>query len=292
MNKIEVDIVIPVHNSWNLVEACIISVLATRSPEKHRIHIVDDGSQSLVAGELHEMSTKNLNFFVTRVEEAGGFTKSANIGLRESSAPMVIVLNSDTLVSVGWIHKLEKQLFSNVGVGIVGPLSNAASYQSIPRTSSTAAELETGQTPINKLPAGLTLEQVNNSLEQNQIHLKFRVPMIHGFCLVIRREVIDEIGVFDEESFPSGYGEEDDYCIRAVDAGWSLLWATDTYVYHHKSGSYDPKRRKVLVESGRKQLIRKHGELRRKNNLKSLVVSASVLNVLLPDVILHSIDDN
>ena len=283
MKKFEVDIIIPVHNSWDLVKECISSVLETREASIHRVHVVDDGSLPVIARELMEFSAKNLNFDITRVEKAGGFTKSANIGLRKSFAPMVVILNSDTIVSAGWIHKLQRALFSNTGVGIVGPLSNAASYQSIPRTSSNAIEVEAGQTAINALPAGLTLKEVNDHLEQNLVSVKFRVPMIHGFCLVIRREVIDQIGMFDEESFPSGYGEEDDYCIRAVDAGWSLLWATDTYVYHHKSGSYDPKRRRVLVSEGSAQLLRKHGQLRVKNNLNSLAVSASALHDLLPD---------
>ena len=287
MKQFQVDIIIPVHNSWDLVKDCISSVLETRETSIHRVHVVDDGSLPAIARELMELSVKNLNFDVTRVEKAGGFTKSANIGLRESFAPMVVILNSDTLVSAGWIHKLQRTLFSNTGVGIVGPLSNAASYQSIPRTSSNESEIEAGQTPINKLPAGMTVEEVNDHLEQNRILVKFRVPMIHGFCLVIRREVIDQIGVFDEVTFPHGYGEEDDYCIRAVDAGWSLMWSTDTYVYHHKSGSYDPKRRRVLASEGSAAISRKHGQLRVKNNVNSLAVSASALHKLLPDALLE-----
>jgi GT2 family glycosyltransferase len=84
------------------------------------------------------------------------------------------------------------------------------------------------------------------------------VPLINGFCYAIRRKLIETIGYFDEESFPQGYGEEDDFCLRAGAAGLLCAIATDAYVYHVKSATFTSERRKPLVEAGVQELRRKH----------------------------------
>ena len=75
------------------------------------------------------------------------------VALRLSSADFVILLNSDTVVAPNWIEKLCDAVYTTEGAGIVGPLSNAASFQSIPDHRPTAL-----QTPVNRLPPGLSVE--------------------------------------------------------------------------------------------------------------------------------------
>src|SRR5205085_1716312 len=70
------------------------------------------------------------------------------------------------------------------------------------------------------------------------------IPFLNGFCYMIRREVIDRIGIFDEQNF-ANYGEENDYSIRARQAGYRLVVATDAYVFHNSSRSYSPERRRA-----------------------------------------------
>ena len=265
-----VDIVIPVHNALDLVTKCVNSLLRHRNQRIHRIILVDDGSGTETADYLASIAKTTTHCTLLRSDSATGFTKAANRGLRESTADMVIVLNSDTEVPSRWVEKIAEVMFNTPGVGIVGPLSNAASYQSIPRQQPNEKERLAGQTPINELPSGMTLEDVNRWLEQNMDPTPVRVPLVHGFCFAIRREVINDVGVFDEEAFPQGFGEEDDYCIRAVDAGWSLAIATNTYVWHEKSGSYTSETRRALVASGREVFLARHGHQRRTNALAAL----------------------
>ena len=265
-----VDIVIPVHNALDLVTKCVNSLLRHRNQRIHRIILVDDGAGTETADYLASIAKTTTHCTLLRSDSATGFTKAANRGLRESTADMVIVLNSDTEVPSRWVEKIAEVMFNTPGVGIVGPLSNAASYQSIPRQQPNEKERLAGQTPINELPLGMTLEDVNRWLEQNMDPTPVRVPLVHGFCFAIRREAVNDVGVFDEEAFPQGFGEEDDYCIRAVDAGWSLAIATNTYVWHEKSGSYSPDRRRKLVARSREEILRRHGIERRKNALDSL----------------------
>jgi GT2 family glycosyltransferase len=265
-----VDIVIPVYNALELVNACVMSVLEHRDAKQHRLILIDDGSDVPTAEFLKSMSKENTHCTLLRSDHATGFTKAANRGLRESTADLVIVLNSDTRVPPRWVEKILDVMFNTPGVGVVGPLSNAASYQSIPRQQPNEMERLAGQTPINRLPPGRNLVEVNQWLENSINTTPVRVPLVHGFCFAMRREVIDDIGLFDELAFPLGFGEEDDYCIRAVDAGWSLAIATNTYVWHEKSGSYADAQRTLLVAEGREKFLLRNGRVRRANVLNSL----------------------
>ena len=75
------------------------------------------------------------------------------------------------------------------------------------------------------------------------------MPIVHGFCFGVTREVIDKIGYFDYEKYGAGYGEENDYCFRATDAGFGLVVATHTYAFHAKSKSYSVGRRALLAKA-------------------------------------------
>jgi glycosyltransferase involved in cell wall biosynthesis len=89
-----------------------------------------------------------------------------------------------------------------------------------------------------------------------------RIPFINGFCFVIRRAVIDAIGYFDEERFASGYCEENDYCVRAADAGFELAVVDDGYVFHAKSKSFTSASRDVLAKRNYQSFLEKHGRER------------------------------
>jgi glycosyltransferase involved in cell wall biosynthesis len=88
------------------------------------------------------------------------------------------------------------------------------------------------------------------------------LPFVNGFCLMIRHDVIQSVGLFDEITFAKGYGEENDYCIRVRNAGWSLVVATDVYIHHAQSKSYSNDRRLRLVNQADEALMRKHDATR------------------------------
>jgi GT2 family glycosyltransferase len=137
-------------------------------------------------------------------------------------------------------------------------MSSAASWQSIPNHRGTGQ-----QTAVNPLPAGMTAEDMNRCCEQWTIDgIIPRVPLVHGFCFALTREVIDKVGYFDETHFPRGYGEENDYCFRAADSGFGLIVATHTYVFHAKSKSYADADRIGLMREGSQALHRLHSPAR------------------------------
>lgn len=254
-----VDIVVCVHDALEEVSACLDSVIAGRGDDD-RIVIVDDASGPATAGFLEAFAEANPR--VTRLRHAPparGYCKSANAGMRAATAGFVLLLNSDTVLPRAGIDKLLAVAGSHPAVGIVGPMSNAASFQSLPEIAGTAA-----QTAVNALPEGCTVDDMDEACASWSCSGAYpSVPLVHGFCQLIRRTVIEATGGFDEDAFPNGYGEENDLCLRAARLGFDLKIATDCYVFHSKSASYaDADVRQRLMRNGAEQLRRKHSAAR------------------------------
>lgn len=250
-----IEVVVCVHNALDDTRRCLSSVLLHTAGPGRGVVIVDDGSDAETRSYLEEFAHTNPGVKLVRHAVAAGYTRAANAGLRATTADLVILLNSDTIVTPGWADKMADAVFSTPGAGIVGPLSNAASYQSIPDTHGTAT-----QTAVNSLAAGLTPDEINAKCEvwTTGVEMPY-VPLVHGFCLGITRDAIDLIGTFDEARFPQGYGEENDYCLRALELGvWPVI-ATHTFVYHAKSKSYTEGRRSALAEASQQVIYQTYG---------------------------------
>jgi FkbM family methyltransferase len=252
LHKCAVDIIICVHNARADVENCLESVIRnTSSP--FSVIIVDDGSSEETRNYLDSFISEN-NAKLIRNNQARGYTFAANQGLRESSADYVILLNSDTQVAQGWLDRMVECAESDAQIGIVGPLSNTASWQSIPDFE------HKGDWARNPLPAGLTVDEMASHVIEYSARLYPRIPFLNGFCLLIRRSLIHAIGYLDEELFGRGYGEENDFCLRARKAGWQLAVADDVYIYHRQSASYSDEMRKRLYKHADSALVAKHGQ--------------------------------
>lgn len=246
-----VEIIVCVHNALEDVKSCVSSLIR-HSVAQSRIIIVDDGSDEDTREYLRGICEEQ-NATLLRNETARGYTFAANQGLRASSAGYVVLLNSDTIVTPGWIEKLVACCESNPKIGLVGPLSNTASWQSIPRIE------EDSDWATNPLPAGVSVAEMGGLVAKYSAQLYPWMSFLNGFCLMIRREVMGTIGLFDEEIFGRGYGEENDYCLRARKAGWLLALADDAYVHHAQSKSYSHEKRKMLADHAGMQLATKHG---------------------------------
>lgn len=248
----DVDIIICVHNALEDVKRCLASI-EENTIKPYQLILVDDGSADETARFLSNYSLSH-GVTLIRSDQATGYTFAANRGLRESSAEFVVLLNSDTIVTEGWVDRMVNCANSDPTIGIVGPLSNTASWQSVPKIE------ENGDWATNPLPEGVTIAAMGKMIVENSAKLYPDLPLLNGFCLMIRRKVIEDIGFFDEENFGPGYGEEDDFTLRARKAGWKLALADDTYIYHAQSKSYSSERRKALAENAGRKLAAKHGE--------------------------------
>lgn len=246
-----VDIIVCVHNALGDVKLCLSSVVRYSAP--CRLILVDDGSGNETRDYLRAFAREQ-GATLLRNDVARGYTFAANQGLRASTGGYVVLLNSDTVTTLGWIEKLVACAESAPEIGLVGPLSNTASWQSIPEIQ------ESGDWAVNSLPPGMTTAEMASMVARYSSHCYPRMSFLNGFCLLIRRAVIEHIGLFDEAAFGRGYGEENDYCLRARKAGWELALADNAYVFHAQSKSYNHEKRKALADHAGQQLTAKHGD--------------------------------
>ncbi len=246
------EIIVCIHNALDDVRRCLSSVIRYTLPP-YRLILVDDGSQKETEEYLVNFSDTQ-NAVLIRNEEAKGYTLAANQGLRASQDKFVILLNSDTVVSEGWLDRMVQCAESSDRIGMVGPLSNTASWQSIPEV------LVDGDWAANPLPEGVTVEDMAVLVAEDSKLIYPRLSFLNGFCIMIKRELINDIGYFDEETFGQGFCEENDYCLRARLNGWELVVADDVYVFHAQSKSYSHERRKKIGVESFKALVNKFGQ--------------------------------
>ncbi len=215
---------VPVHNAFDEFQACIEAVLRnTRYPA--RIVVVDDASTDPRMLDLLD-SLPGRGVEVMRSTENRGFVETAN-DVFDSTTGDVVLLNSDTLVPPGWLTRMVAAAIRQPKVATVTALSNNAGAFSAP---------EFGRR--NDVPRWLTSDDVGRLIAQTSERIYPSGPTGNGFCMYFRRAALDEVGVFDAEAFPRGYGEENDFCMRSRAAGWKHLVDDSTYVMHDRSASF------------------------------------------------------
>jgi GT2 family glycosyltransferase len=271
------DVIVCVHNGREDTIKCLESVVAHKSSSiTGEIIVIDDASEKETQSAINKFAAKHIGIRIHRLNQQSFYTKAANTGLLQSTAKYRTLLNSDTLVTAGWQEKTLSVFKSCNLIGIVGPLSNAASTQSIPYYKS-----QSNQTAINLLPTGVKPDDIADFLMNSLVeYAPPFVPLIHGFCFTINSEVINKIGLLDEDLFPNGYGEENDYCFRADDAGFILAVAINTFIYHKKSVSYNNSaEREKYMNDGMSALIRKYGTKRISDAVEYMESNPSLMKV-------------
>jgi GT2 family glycosyltransferase len=250
--EIDAEVVVCIHNARKHVHRCLTS-LVNHTPRLARLILIDDASKGRLQRELEAFAALHQRTVLLRNEMRRGYTVSANRGLRASRAGLVVLLNSDTIVTPRWLEHLVECAESDPGIGILGPLSNAATFQSVPE-----CRVEDGAWFANLLPPGWAADDVAAAVHAVAPRAFPRVGMLNGFCLGITRPVIEHIGFFDDRAFPDGYGEEQDYCFRAVNAGFALAIADHAYVYHAGTKSYRASEHDRLKQTARETLLRRY----------------------------------
>lgn len=244
-------VILPVHNGGEEVRACL-RALSAAATGPMQVLVVDDGSGGLTAGMLREETARDPRLILHRREVNRGYTKSINEGVKLSGADWVVVLNSDTVVPKGWLDRLHAAARARPGAGMVGPVSNAGSWQSVP-----AVKRPDGSWSTNDVIRPEHLDRVQALVDAATERAYPDFPLLNGFCTLIAREVFDRVGLYDEDAFPMGYGEETDLCLRARAAGFRLVVADDCFVFHHKSVSFGAAR-SGLTRAGGLEMSNKH----------------------------------
>ena len=243
-----VDIIIPVYNAYEYTEECIKSILKNTDLNTNRLLLINDKSPDervLPMLKKYAENYKDKKIEVLENEENLGFVKTVNKGMKHSNCD-VILLNSDTEVTKNWIEKLQKAVYSNDYIATATPFTNNGTICSIPNFG-----------VDNELPENLSLEEYAEVVEKCSKHKYPELTTANGFCMYIKRSVIDEIGYFDDETFGKGYGEENDFCYRALDYGYTHILCDDTFIYHKGTQSFT----KENLTQTRAQLVESHMKL-------------------------------
>ncbi|MEW6226918.1 MAG: glycosyltransferase [Bacillota bacterium] len=218
-----VDVIIPVYNGYEVLRECLESIRKNPDALDHRLVFVDDGSDDPRVLGLLEEARRRDGAVVIRHDSRLGFAMSVDDAFSLSRHD-VVILNSDTKVTPGWLTKLARAAYRRHDIATVTPLSNNASIFSLPI--------------MDPLPPHVDVNEVGLEVESTSPKVYPRIPVGVGFCMFIKRNVLDRVGHFDSEEFGSGYGEETEFCLRASRHGYCHVLADDTYVHHRGSQSF------------------------------------------------------
>lgn len=242
-----VDIIVPIYNGMDVLPDCLESIKKYTDLTKHRLILINDCSpDSEIKPYLDSIKVANKNVFILENDENLGFVKTANKGMRLSDND-VLLLNTDTLVTKNWIEKILRCAYSDKQIATVTPFSNNASLVS----TETLADGD-------DLPKHLTVNEYAEIIEKVSFREYPTIPVGVGYCMFIKRSILDIVGMFDEETFGKGYGEEVDFCYRTAQFGYRHALCDDTFIWHKGNTSFTSKEKSKFIEENQEILNQRY----------------------------------
>lgn len=232
-----ITIIMPVFNALADVKRGLAKLQAHTSGKVRLVIINDASTDPAVKPYLDSLSLPNLT--VLHNDKNLGFSATVNKGIVWAGSDDVVLLNSDARVTPNWLTLLQDAAYSNDNVATVTPFSDRAGAFSAPTSGNN-----------NTVPFGVSEDEFALAVQRNSSYLYPVVPTGNGFCMYIKRSCLDAIGLLDAEAFPRGYGEENDFCMRAQRQGWYHIIADSCYVFHERSQSFGEEKH-ALMQAGR-----------------------------------------
>jgi GT2 family glycosyltransferase/Flp pilus assembly protein TadD len=218
-------IIILTYNQLEYTKKCLESI-AANTPEPHEIIIVDNGSTDGTVEFLDLEAGRNKSRIkIIKNEENLGFALGNNKGIAEAKGDYVVLMNNDVVVTPGWLKRLVEVTQRKPQIGIVGPMSN---YVSGPQLVKEVSYQKTSLKGLKKFSQAFARKHEGETMPY------WRVV---GFCMLIKREVIDKIGGLDGR-FGLGNFEDDDFSLRAALAGFESWIVKDCFVHHFGSRTF------------------------------------------------------
>ncbi len=207
----DVSIIIAAYNALEYSKTCL-QAIQDYTPTGYKLILINNGSTD----GTKEYFDRIPGARVIHNEENRGFAGGYNQGMKAASTRYMVLLNNDCIVSHNWLSNMLACAESEPGIGIVGPRAN-------------------------RVPARQRLEQEFEDLGELHVFTAtfnrpdssrwFPVSSLSAFCYLLKREVVEKIGFFDE-AFGPGTNEDRDYCMRARLAGFKLFCAGDVFIHH------------------------------------------------------------
>lgn len=241
-----VDIIIPVYRSLPATHRCLDSVLRSRCRTAREVVVINDCSPE--PGLADWLRSRAADGSFTLLENAAnrGFVATANRGMCLHPDRDVLLLNSDTEVANDWLDRLAACAYWRTDVATVTPFSNNATICSYPFEGWAGG-----------VPGFLGLAALDRLFARTNAGCSVELPTAVGCCMYIRRDCIDRVGLFDERRFGRGYGEENDFCMRAAAVGLRHLLAADVFIFHEGNVSFGDDR-EALQRAAMAALLQAH----------------------------------
>lgn len=234
-----VDIIIPVLNEAALTKNCLESMVA-KSDTPYRLILIDNASGEETKKILEDFANSHKNITLIRNEENLGWVKAVNQGIKASRGPYICIMNNDTVVKTdGWLAKLIAVAEAAGDIGLVNPRFD-----------------------------------VKNEPGKDKPYIE--IDFCRGYCVLIKRPLIDRIGALDE-AYGLGYYDDDDFSVRAIRAGFRCVRANDVVVEHLKDSTFTT----LFKDDVRRALHEKNKQLfytRWGKRLKIVFIASKVSN--------------
>ncbi len=221
-------IVVVTYDNLAFTRMCLESVLANTEHPAFELIVVDNASADGTREYLTRLAELNPQVHVVLNRSNYGFSSACNQGLSIAAGDVLVLLNNDTVVPPGWLARLVSAL-EDPAVGLAGPVTNRIGNE---------AEVETGYETLGEF---LDEALARASERERQT---FDIPTLTMFCLAMRRDAFERIGPLDAR-FQVGMLEDDDYSLRAHEAGYRVVCTEDLLVHHFGESSFGK-----LVASG------------------------------------------
>lgn len=215
-------VIVPVFNAVAETRRCL-EALREHTPADTPIVVIDDASTDPGIDELTDSLPPD--WVLVRNDNNLGFVASANLGLALTQGEDAVLLNSDTRVTSGWLEEIERCAAADSSIASVTPLTNNGEIASLPRF-------------CQANPWPLDPERWAEACRDSGPARFVEIPTAVGFCMFLRRDCLDAIGAFDELAFGRGYGEENDWSMRALEAGWRHVLCDRAFVAHQGNASF------------------------------------------------------
>lgn len=224
-----IDVIIPVYGQAGLLLQCLKSV-RNNSTVDHRIFVSDDPSGDAALKEVYYNWRRRMTIFQNK--ERLGFPGNCNKAISKTESPFFVLLNSDTRVHAGWLEIMRKE-FDDPRVGAVGVkliYSVGGENGGLVQHAGVARNTDGYPYHIYRMSDPKDI-LVNRRLEINCVTFA---------CVMIRRECWNDVGPLDEV-FGYGNCEDVDWCWRAREKGWKIVYQPKVEVYHREHGSFGEK---------------------------------------------------
>jgi GT2 family glycosyltransferase/glycosyltransferase involved in cell wall biosynthesis len=219
----QVSVIVPVYNALPFAKECVASIFAAGSRLTFEVIVVDNGSAPDVQEWLLSEERPHSNLRHVSFPEPLGFSRAVNAGAAAATGDVLVILNSDTIVTPGWMEGLYLALSADPTLGAITPTTNHAG---------TTAQMDFRTIDLSQSKA-LALVQA----KPNPPRIRYFAQRISFFCVAIRGALWQELGGLDE-SYRVGNFEDDHLCMRLRVAGFRLGVAEHIFVYHHNNATF------------------------------------------------------